>query len=377
MIAAVAIVAGFKREITSKVVGFNSHLTLYVSATDESGNTLTLTPSLRALLDSVQYITGYELQGAIPAVLKTDDDFKGIYFKGSQGEETLRFLTENLECSPQSGNGLTEGRTSADILISRSTASQLLLNPGDSIDTYFISDQLRTRRLHIAGIFNTRFSDFDDLFAYGDLSLIQEIAGLQSNQGSSMRISTDDFSKVDAYGRDLNNLLLTQYLTGRINKQYHVETVTSRGAHYFQWLALLDTNVAVILTLMTIVACITLISGMLIIILDKIRFIGVMKAMGAGNALLRRVFVLLAMRIAAVGLLIGNLLSITILYIQDKTRFIPLDPDSYYIDFVPVQLNPISIIGLDIAVMLIIGIVLLLPSAFVARIAPARVLHGE
>lgn len=377
MIAAVAIVAGFKREITSKVVGFNSHLTMYVSATDESGNTLTLTPSLRALLDSVPYITGYELQGAIPAVLKTEEDFKGIYFKGSQGEETLRFLTENLERSPQSGNGLTEGRTSADILISSSTASQLLLNPGDSIDTYFISDQLRTRRLHVAGIFNTRFSDFDDLFAYGDLSLIQEIAGLQSNQGSSMRISTDDFSKVDAYGRDLNNLLLTQYLTGRINKQYHVETVTSRGAHYFQWLALLDTNVAVILTLMTIVACITLISGMLIIILDKIRFIGVMKAMGAGNALLRRVFVLLAMRIAAVGLLIGNLLSITILYIQDKTRFIPLDPDSYYIDFVPVQLNPISIIGLDIAVMLIIGIVLLLPSAFVARIAPARVLHGE
>lgn len=385
MIAAIAIVGGFRREITNKIVGFNSHLTLTVSPADDGVNTLTLTPSLRALLDSVPFITSYELQGAIPAILKTPDDFKGIYFKGSDGNGTLSFLSKNLENQETADNAaadseppLSKGRErSTDILISRAIASQLRLAPGDSVDTYFISDELRTRRLHIAGVFNTRFSDFDNLFACGDLSLIREIAGLTANQGSSMQIETDDFGRVEEYGAELNNLLLTQFLTGRVNRQYHVETVRQRGAHYFQWLSLLDTNVAVILTLMTIVACITLVSGMLIIILDKIRFIGIMKALGAGDSLLRRVFVLLAVRVAAIGLLIGNVFIILLLYIQDKTRFIPLDADSYYIDFVPVELNPLAILGLDVAVIAVIAIVLLLPSAFVSRIAPARVLHGE
>lgn len=361
MIAAIAIVGGFKREIINKIVGFNSHLTLYISAADDGGNTLTLTPSLRQILDSVPYITRYELQCAIPAVLKTNDDFQGIYFKGSQEDDA----------SARQPIGKDE------LLISSITASRLRLEKGDTIDTYFISDELRTRRLKVGGIFNTRFSDFDKLFVKGNLELIQEIAGLQPNQGSTMRIETDDFDKVEEYGQDLNNLLLTQFLTGRVNRRYHVETIHTRGAHYFQWLSMLDTNVAVILTLMTIVACITLISGMLIIILDKIRFIGVMKALGAGNALLRRVFVLLAMRIAAIGLTVGNIVMLILLYVQDKTRFIPLNPDSYYIDFVPVELNPLAIIGLDVAVLAIIAFTLLLPSAFVARISPARVLHGE
>lgn len=379
MIAAISIVGGFKREITNRIVGFNSHLTMYVAAGDEEGNTLTLTPTLRTILDSIPYVTSYELQAAIPAVIKTPTDFKGVYFKGAQDADHLKFIGENLEEGhlPSYANNSKSGENSLEVLVSRKAASQLNLKAGDEIDTYFISDKFQTRRLKIAAIYNTRFSDFDDVFIYGDIGLVQELVGLQPNQGSSMRIETDDLDNVEYYAADLRNILFTGLVTGRVSRQYNIETVHARGAHYFQWLSLLDTNVAVILVLMTIVACITLVSGMLIIILDKIRFIGLMKALGAGNKLLRQVFILLAIRIAAIGLVIGNALIIILLYVQDKTRFIPLDPDSYYIDFVPVELNPIAIIGLNIAVLVVIAIVLLVPSAFVAKIAPAKTLHGE
>lgn len=375
MIAALAIVGGFKREIRNRVIGFNSHISVYVSPSDGSDNSLTLTPTLRNLLDSIPYITDFTLQAAIPAILKTPNDFKGVYFKGSEPGEGTDFLAQNIERG--SLPDFSKPGNKEKILISRTAADKLNLKLGDTIDTYFISDRLQTRRLHIAGIFNTHFGDYDDLFIYGPLSMVQEIAGLSAMQGSSMQIYTDDFYRVNEYAADLNNRLVEELLIGRLNKQYKVETVESRGAHYFQWLSLLDTNVAVILILMTIVACITLISGMLIIILDKIRFIGLMKAMGAGNQLLRQVFILLAIKIAAVGVIIGDAISLILLYIQDRTHFLPLDADSYYIDFVPVELNPWQIVSLNIAVILVVSLVLLLPSSFVARISPARALHGE
>ena len=164
---------------------------------------------------------------------------------------------------------------------------------------------------------------------------------------------------------------------GKVDKAYMTENAHVQGANYFQWLNLLDTNVIVVLTLMVAVACITLISGMLIIIIDKTRFIGIVRSLGMSNRSLGRVFIYLSIRVALWGLLIGNALMLTLLVIQDKTHFIPLDADSYYFDFVPVSLDWWSFALLNIATVAVIFLTLLLPSRFVSRISPSRAMRYE
>lgn len=375
MLAAIAVVGGFKREIRGKVVGFNSHLTLYTVPMQGEDNVLTLSPTLENILDGEEYISAYDIEATVPGILKTDSDFKGIYFKGTRGTLLAPFLKENLEEGEVPD--FAHPSDSLAVVITRKAADQLRLRAGDNIDTYFISDRLQTRRLKVAGIVNTHFDVYDDIYVYGPIALVQDLTGLKPNQGTALQAVTTDFDMLSIDADRLRVRMAQATASGEVFRNYGVETALTRGAHYFQWLSLLDTNVAVVLTLMTIVASITIISGMLIIILDKMRFIGLMKALGASSRLLRQVFVLLALKVAAIGMIIGNAAMLLFLWIQDRTHFIPLDPESYYIDFVPVELNSAMIVLLNIGVLAVILAVLLIPSAFVATIAPARTLRAE
>ena len=376
MLAAVAIVMGFKREIESKVIGFNSHISLYaVPAQPGDDNLVTLTPSLSHLLEEQPYIRSFSLEATIPAILKTSDNFKGVYLKSLNGEAIRGFIGSNLEEGriPE----YKEGKESMDIVISRIQANQLGLKVGDRIDTYFISQDVKVRRLNVAGIFNSHFDNYDGIYVYGDLKLIQKLGGIKSDQGTALTIHTDDFNRVVDNSMLLHNTLLEALANGTVYRYYNVDNAYNQGAGYFHWLTLLDTNVVVILTLMTFVAIVTLISGMLIIIIDKKRFIGLIRSMGASVRGTRRVFLYLAMKIGVYGLLIGNVVALAILYAQDKWHFLPLDPDAYYIDFVPVELNWLSILTLNLGVVLMIWLALILPSRFVAKIPPAETMRTE
>lgn len=376
MMASVAIVLGFKKEIRDKVVGFNGHITLYASpSTPDEENIVTMTPSLKKELESLPYVIDFSLQAAIPAILKTGSDFKGVYMKGLADKATERFISRNMEqgkvvdfLNPDNKN---------KIVVSANAARQLDLHVGDKIDTYFISDELRVRRLEITGIFNTHFNQYDDLLIYGSLPLVQQMGQIDSDQGTYIQVFTDDFDKIDDYTIRLQQKLNEAVADGRIYRFYKTDNVLSQGIGYFSWLSLLDTNVVVVLVLMMIVGCITLISGMLIIIIEKKKFIGTMKALGAPTGKVRRVFVYLAVRIALWGILIGNLIMVTLLLVQEKTHIVPLDAESYYIDFVPVSLSPLHIALLDVGVVVITYFVLILPSRFVARISPAETMRYE
>lgn len=376
MMASVAIVLGFKKEIRDKVVGFNGHITLYASpSTPDEENIVTMTPSLKKELESLPFVTDFSLQAAIPAILKTSSDFKGVYMKGLADKATERFISRNMEqgkvvdfLNPDNKN---------KIVVSANAARQLDLHVGDKIDTYFISDELRVRRLEITGIFNTHFNQYDDLLIYGSLPLVQQMGQIDSDQGTYIQVFTDDFDKIDDYTMRLQQKLNEAVADGRIYRFYKTDNVLSQGIGYFSWLSLLDTNVVVVLVLMMIVGCITLISGMLIIIIEKKRFIGTMKALGAPTGKVRRVFVYLAVRIALWGILIGNLIMVTLLLVQEKTHIVPLDAESYYIDFVPVSLSPLHVVLLDVGVVVITYFVLILPSRFVARISPAETMRYE
>lgn len=376
MLAAIAIVSGFKREITAKVTGFNAHISLYALKTsDQDDNILSLTPSLRKVLDETPYITDYSLQLSIPGIFKTHDDFQGIYLKSLEGQGIREFLQSNLVggCVPDYSK---EG-TDMQVVISEIAARRLGLKVGDRIDTYFFTNDIRVRPLKVAGIFNSHFDAYDKVYAYAALSLIQKLGGLRADQGTGMAIHTDDFTRIQEYSADLNQILAEAYGSGLIFRPLSLDNAVNQGAGYFHWLDLLDTNVVVILTLMTFVAIITLISGLLIIILDKKRFIGLLRALGAPASKVRKIFVYLAMKVTFSGMVIGNVLMIGLLYLQDRYHFLHLDPESYYIDFVPVQLSLPAILLLNAGVIVIVYLALILPSTFVARISPAETLRYE
>ncbi len=375
MIASIAIVMGFKREITDKVLGFTSHIVMTVSSGNEGDNILTLTPSLKKILDSENCIKDYSLQISIPAILKTPNDFKGIFLKTLEDKFTKDFLKSNL-ISGQIPD-YSQDSTYLEVVISRMAASQLGLKQDDKVDCYFINDDVKVRRIKIAGIFDSHFDAYDDLMVYGSRRLAEAFTGLKANQGSSILITTNDFSKLDEETFDIQQTLNSALEDGLIYKSYYLENAHIQGASYFHWLSMLDTNVIVVLTLMMIVGCVTLVSGMLTIILDKKRFIGLIKALGAANGKIRQVFIYLALRVAIAGMAIGNTLIIALLIIQDKYHVFKLDASSYYIDFVPVEIDWVAFALLNIGVLAVVYLTLIFPSRIISNISPSETMRSE
>lgn len=384
MIAAVAIVTGFKHEIISRLRGFNADVSVTVapSPSGEYDNIVTLTPSLRESLSSLPFVTDYSLQVSAPAVVKTSTDFKGVYMRSLSSRNQTGFFK----------NALTQGRLpdfTADpergwpdsvnnqMLVSALTADRLGLKAGDKVDLYFITDRVRARRMTVTGVYDSHFESYDDMFIFGSPALIRQTGSLSPVQGTSMSIVTDDFSRVDEYAAAIGDVLARDLAEGRIYKPLRVDSLRNLSGNFFNWLQLLDMNVVVVLTLMTVVACITLVSGMLIVIVDKKRFIALMKALGMPGRRLRRVFIYLAMRVTIVGMLLGDAIGIGLTYLQKTTHIIPLDPDSYYIDFVPMEISWGAILALNIGVLVISYIVLILPARFVGSVSPAQVLSTE
>lgn len=375
MLASIAIVSGFKHEIAEKVTGFNSDIAVTVAASPDEDNILRLSPVLSDAISSVPGISQSAIQISLPAILKTSDDFKGIYMKGVPDSASLRFLRRNLVRGYIPDFSSTEA--SSRIVISNRVASQLALDTGDRIDTYFITDDVRVRPLRVSGIYDSHFDAYDDVLAFGSLSLIRRMAQLDSTMGTVMQITVSDFGHVRETSAQLRDALARSVAEGRSNTVYEVNDAYVTGASYFRWLELLDMNVIVILVLMTAVGCITLVSGMLIMILDKKRFIGLMKALGAPTSAVRKVFMYLAVRVTVQGLIIGNAIGLVLLWAQARWHFIPLDAEAYYIDFVPVSINAGAVLLLNLGVLLIVWLSLILPSRFVARISPAESMRSE
>lgn len=371
MIASIAIVLGFKREIREKVVGFNAHVSLYrMPINEEDNNLISITPFLKETLESFPFITEYYEQAAIPAILKTADDFKGVYLRGLKGKKPVDYLAANLEEGeiPDFSDENQKNR----ILISRLAANQLKLKAGESIETYFISDDIRVRKLQIAGIFNSHFDQYDDVLIFGSMSLVQQLGNLNDNEGTYLMIQTDNFDNIPEYTLDLQYRLNQAIANGETEAFYRTDNVLNQGRGFFGWLSLLDTNVLVIIILMMVVGCVTLVSGMLIIILERKKFIGLMRALGAPASKIRNVFIYLAVKIAFIGILIGDFVIIILLYFQQRYHFLQLDADSYYIDFVPVYLPGWIVVALNAGVLLVTYLVLVLPSRFVGKISPAE-----
>lgn len=375
MIVSVCVVLGFKSEIRSKVIGFGSHIQIinYESISSGVSKPVAFPDSLIKEIRQVPGVSHVQRFSNKGGILKTDDAFEGILLHGVGAEFNADFLKSNLkegEIPVFSADSATNR-----IVVSQTIADRLHLSCGDRVFAYFFDGAVRARRFTVSGIYQTNLSEFDDNMVFTDLYVCNRLNNYADDQYAGVEITVDRFDDVDLVAGSLVgkvNHLVDEYGAG-----YAAMTIRELYPQIFDWLDLLDVNVWVILILMVAVAGFTMISGLLIIILERTNFIGVMKALGATNRSMRHVFLYFAAFIVGRGLLWGNVLGIGLVVLQYYFNMVHLDPATYYVDAVPVLFNAGYIVAINAATAFISVFVLILPSLLVSRIHPAKSIRFE
>lgn len=377
MMIAIVVVLGFKHEIRDKVMGFDAQITISNSDyTEKDKSYITFNDTLKSIINTTIPNGQISLSIKQPGILKTDNDFMGIVFKGMDTNYDWKFISDNLISG--SIPNYNDENNQNKIIISKIISSSLKLKIGDKIYAYFFeNNKIRTRRFEIAAIYETHFGEYDKLFAFSSLNTLQRLNNIDSISGNSVEIRNLPISEIENASYNLQDSLIQACYTNKLSSLHRVDTVYNTGALYFNWLDLLDTNVIVILILMSLVSGFTLISSMFIIILERVNMIGIMKSLGATNTQIRRIFIYLTERLVIKGILWGNAIALTIIFLQTKFKLIPLDPEAYYLNYVPTEINWWYILLLNTGVIIISGLILILPSHLISTISPAKTIKFE
>ena len=376
MIISICVTIGFQREIKGRVASLVGHIQVVNSETlyRNTPAPIEVSDSLCQVISSLPGVVHVQRFALCMGMLKTDNDFRGIYFRGVDSTFDPSFLADNLVSGSVPSFGL--GDTPSDsILISASMASVLQIEVGQKVYAYFFDKTLRARRFIVSGVFQTNMADFDAKMCYADVRTVQRLSKWEADQYSGAEIMLDDFNAMDSVSANLSAMFFMR--EDAYGQYYATPRVDDLFPQVFSWLTLLDTNVVAILILMICVASVTMVSGLLIIILERTRFIGVMKAMGATNRQLRSVFLYLSAMIVMRGLFYGNAVALLLLFIQKATGIIALDPESYYLSQVPVYFPVWSIALVNVVTLVVCVLVLVIPTHVVSRIHPARSIRFE
>ena len=375
MLLTIAVSFGFKHEVREKAVGFSAHLHIsnYESAQEYEALPVAADTSLLHTLRSMRGVEHVQRYATKPGVFRTDDNFMGYVLKGVGEDYDLSFYAQYLRegVLPQFSDSIASG----NVLISRVIADKLQLGVGDRVDSYFLQGTMRARRYTIAGIYETGFSDYDRLFVITDLKAVQALNRWEADQVAGIEVQLSDFGKVEDMSWELSTIL--DRTEDKYGEEYLVQSVTDINPGLFAWLDVLDMNVWLILALMIGVAAFTMISGLLILIIERTQFIGILKALGASDASVRKAFLYLAMLIIGKGMLWGNIVGLGLCAIQKLTHVIPLDPANYYLDCVPIEFNWVFIIAVNVAMFVLSVLVLIVPSHLISRIYPTKAMRFE
>lgn len=381
MILSVVIVLGFKNEITTKINNLDSHIKISNGAIGIDDNIATV--DMREIANALnqdsamlQNIEDVSLIAEKPAILKTDSDFKGLQFRGVDANFDFSFLKSHL----------LEGRvptydssdSTQEIIISSTIANQLQLNLNDKILTYFIDEKVKVRNCHIVGIFNTDFESFDKNYIVGNIALLQSVNDWKAHIGNYVGVKLKNIDNIDDVAYSTFGTLATYSISDNDNSTvYNVTSTHQNNISYFTWLSMLDMNVVIILVLMIIVSTFTLISALLMIILERIKMIGLFKALGASNHSIRRIFIYLTHKIIFKSIIIGNVIGIGLALLQQHFHIIKLNPDAYYMNYVPIDINVPMLIFLNVAIIVISYITLIGPSYIISSIKPTSTMRFE
>ncbi|MCM1034012.1 MAG: FtsX-like permease family protein [Paludibacter sp.] len=376
MIITLFVVIGFKQEVQRKVTGFGSHIQV---VNFDNNNTYEMQPVCisDSLLSHLQHLKGVRSAHRFatkPGMVKTDCAFQGIVFKGQPlPSDTLtppewQFFAENL----------VEGHLPTqvnEVLVSEKLARLVGLQNGDAFFCYFVQENVRARKFKIAGLYNTDFADYDNYFLLGDIRQVQQLNGWSNQQVSGAELLLNDFSQLSEVSDRV--YFATANQADADGNFFYTQNIIQLNPAIFSWLDLLNLNVVVIIFLMLCVSGFNIISGLIILILDAIQLIGTLKALGADNTYIRRIFLWQASFLVGKGMLWGNLLGLGLCTIQYFFHLLPLDPTAYYVSYVPIAFHWGWWALLNIGTFGLTMLVLLAPSVIITRISPAKVMHFE
>lgn len=379
MVMAVCILRGFQGEIASKVVGFGSHLTVsnFASSPAYQEEPIVQDSTLveRILrVPGVRHIQYFATKGGM---VKTAEQIYGIMFRGLSADYDTTFFASNLVegrlpvFSGASGFSGTSGETgtSTDVLVSSTIASRLRLKVGDKMRTYFWGgDTPRSRAFTVSGIYNTDLTEFDELYVVGDLRQVQRLNEWEANQVGGYEVLVDNFDRLDDIARNVER---------ELPYDYSVQTIREANPALFAWLDLLNSNITLILVIMSLVCAVAIVSALLIMIFEKGRTIGLLKSLGATNASVRRIFLIKASRLIAEGILIGDAVALALCVVQQQWQVVKLDAESYSMTHVPVDIDPMVFLLVSLGTLVACLLALLLPAAYISHITPAQAVKIE
>lgn len=369
MILAVSILRGFQKEITDKVVGFGSHITIrsygWVNDYDEMPIELNAAELQRlSSISGIDKVQAYAYKGGM---LKTEDQIHGIIFKGMSGTPDSSFFSSKMVRGriPRLG----DSSATNEVAISQRLSKRLHLDTGQKARTYFwVGNTYRARALQVVGIYNTDLSEFDDHYIIGDLSMVQRLNGWNSNQVAGYELLLNDFSQLDP--------LLAQ-VKQATRPDLSVTSIKEEQPSMFAWLELLNSNIILILIIMAVVCAASVVSALLIMIFEKTSMIGLLKTLGSTNRSIRHIFILKAFSIVGRGILIGNLIAFVLSFLQAHYHIVRLDSESYSMSFVPVDMSLWYYLAISLGTIAVCMLALLLPSTYIAHIDPAKTVRIE
>ena len=363
MIVSFLILKGFQNTIMDKIVSFGGHLQITKFTLSRSYEEEPISKNLPLFQDYSKFGFVEHMQEFAnkPGLLKANEEVMGVVLKGVGPSFDLKRFEANMVAGKFPD--LHGEKAGTDILVSRNIADKLNLDVGQNALLYFIQQPPRVRKMTVSGIYETGMEDFDEKLILGDIRLVQRINNWPDSLVGGFEVFLHDFKNIDKYKNILED---------EVGYELYLEKISDKYAEIFDWLALLNRNVVIFLSLTLFVACFNMVSILLILIMERTQMIGVLKAFGASNRLIRKIFIFNGMRLIAKGLLIGNLIGITFGVLQDKYQFLTLDPKNYYMEYVPISWNWGIILFLNAMTFVLVSLTLLIPTMVISHISPIK-----
>lgn len=363
MIIAISVVIGYKQQITDKVVGFGGHIEVHATGTTGSFDYLLFRDSIEmeSAMRKIPNVISVASVLTKPGILKSKEELEGIVFKGVDGQYDFKFFNKNMLKGrvPHTGDSIAK----REIMVSNILAKKMKLDTGLTVKVYFINDPVRVIPCKIVGIYETGLEENDMVYIVGSLREMQRIFANKQNMMTHYEIRTSNLDQL---------AITTKKINRQIPQELNAESMVQLNPQIFDWLGYLDQNITIILGLMIVVACINMITALLILIIERTNMVGILKAIGSNNGLIKRVFLNHAFYILLIGLVVGNVLGLGLCFIQDHFKIITLPRETYYLSFVPIQINWLYVVLVNVGTILLCMLALLLPVRMINGITPVK-----